>query len=107
MSKKVAEKIIYEYGTKGETYTDRFLRVNGIKKDRNGNPDIAGKVLGNYHNVLENINEARKKRPNCDICKQKIDFQEVYTTRQNKGEEIIKYYHNKCRLLEGTTSSST
>lgn len=41
----------------------------------------------------------------CELCKAKIDLQQVYTTKQIKGSETILYYHSKCRIKEGTTSS--
>jgi len=61
--------------------------------------------MGDYHNSIRKAHAQEIIRPNCEICKEKIDLLQVYSTRQEKGSEIIKYYHNKCRIKEGTTST--
>ena len=36
-----------------EPLTDQFLKRNGIEKDKDGTPDIVGKVMGDYHKTLK------------------------------------------------------
>src|SRR6266480_5310386 len=73
---------------KNETYTDRFLRKTGIKKDKDGNPDIVGHVLGNYHKSIRKAHEATTGKT-CEQCKEAIGLYTTYTERQLKGSDQV------------------
>src|SRR4051794_12816173 len=58
---------VNETKPQGETYEDRFLRKTGIKRDKDGTPDIVGKVMGDYHNSIRKAHAQEIIRPNCEI----------------------------------------
>lgn len=64
IDKETGYKLIPEHIVpifKGETYEDRFLKQAGIKRDKDGTPDIVGKVMGDYHKAQLRALELNKK----------------------------------------------
>lgn len=71
MSEAEADKIIKQEKKEKEGLADQFLRKNGIKKDKDGTPDIVGKVMGDYEKSIKKAHELDASKT-CPVhCKNK------------------------------------